>query len=94
MVKHDDKRRDSAESVEMFIMLQVRPRSLFGFIFVVFHNQRVKKQNLTVFVYITTLMLTGSYFFVVVIGLTIVDLTLNLLKYVKLSPECSTHHAE
>ena len=77
----------------MFIMLQVRPRSLFGFIFVVFHNQRVKKQNLTVFVYITTLMLTGN-FFVVVIGLTIVDLTLNLLKYVKLSPECSTHHAE
>ncbi len=47
----------------MFIMLQVRPRSLFSFIFVVFHNQRVKKENLTLFVYITTRMLTGGYFF-------------------------------
>ncbi|KLF69708.1 hypothetical protein YA38_15075 [Klebsiella aerogenes] len=62
MVKHDDKGRDSAESVEMFIMLQVKPCSLFGFIFVVFHNQRVKKKNLTAFVYIATLMLTGGYF--------------------------------
>ncbi len=78
----------------MFIMLQVRPRSLFSFIFVVFHNQRVKKENLTVFVYITTRMLTGGYFFVIVIGFTIVDLTLNLLKYVKLSLECVSHLAE
>ncbi|PLC35113.1 hypothetical protein C0Q87_23855 [Klebsiella aerogenes] len=39
-------------------------------------------------------MLTGGYFFVVVIGFTIVDLTLNLLKYVKLSLECGSHLAE
>lgn len=77
----------------MFIMLQVRPRSLFGFIFVVFHNQRVKKKNLTVFVYIATLMLTGGCFFVVVIGFAIVDLTLYLLKYMKLSLERSFHYA-